>query len=156
MPRKLHSCHDVRNWQKVVNAFRIERHHKRRIVPGHPLITMRWWTGYVTESLHRAKRSLETSTNAAEWIDRHLVDVLTGETASDDHVLAGDLEPFLVKLLPALSRPMSPLPLDVVANGLAALSLRLGKPITFGAARRSLESYAVELPARARLSNGPD
>jgi hypothetical protein len=108
----------------------------------------------VSESLHRAKRSLEMAKDATEWIDRHLVDVLTGETASDDHASADDLEPLLVKLLPALSRPMSPLPLDVMANGVAALSLRLGKPITFGAARRSLETYAIERPGRARLSAG--
>lgn len=107
-----------------------------------------------TENLLRAKHTLATSASAAEWIDRHLVDVLTGERASDDRVAPNDLEPLLSNLLPALSRPMSPLPLDVVANGIAALSLRSGMPVTFGAARRSLENYAVEFPARARLSAG--
>ncbi|WP_316187727.1 MULTISPECIES: hypothetical protein [unclassified Bradyrhizobium] len=107
-----------------------------------------------TENLLRAKHALATSASAAEWIDRHLVDVLTGERASDDRIAPNDLEPLLSDLLPVLSRPMSPLPLDVVANGVAALSLRIGKPVTFGAARRSLEGYAVELPARARLSAG--
>jgi hypothetical protein len=107
-----------------------------------------------TENLLRAKHTLATSASAAEWIDRHLVDVLTGKRASDDRIAPNDLEPLLSDLLPALSRPMSPLPLDVVANGIATLSLRSGMPVTFGAARRSLESYAVELPARARLSAG--
>jgi hypothetical protein len=107
-----------------------------------------------TENLLRAKHALGTSASASEWIDRHLVDVLTGARASDERITSNDLETLLSDLLPALSRPMSPLPLDVVANGVAALSLRIGTPVTFGAARRSLESYAVEFPARARLSAG--
>lgn len=108
----------------------------------------------LTENLHRARYTLETSANAAEWIDRYLVDILIGETASDHQIDASALEPLLVKLVTVLSRPMSPLPLDVLTNGVAMLSLQVGTPITFGSARRSLESYAVEHPERARLSAG--
>lgn len=107
-----------------------------------------------TENLLRAKHGLDTSAGAAEWIDRHLVDVLIGRRASNDRIAQNDLEQLLSCLLPVLSRPMSPLPLDVISSGVAALSLRSGKPVTFGAARSSLESYAVEFPARARLSAG--
>jgi hypothetical protein len=108
----------------------------------------------ITENLHRARGALETSTDAAGWIDRHLVDILIGTTASDEQIVIHDLELLLVKLLSVLSRAMSPLPLDVIANGLTALSLHGGAPITFGAARRSLENYAVQHPERARLSSG--
>jgi len=107
-----------------------------------------------TDNLLRAKHTLESSVDATDWIDRHLVDVLTGATASDRQVEVEHLEPLLVKLLTVLSRPMSPLPLDVVASGVAALSLQDGVPITVGTARRSLEGYAVAHPERARLSSG--
>jgi hypothetical protein len=108
----------------------------------------------ITENLHRAARALGASTDAGEWIDGHLVDILTSTTASDEPIAIDDLESHLVKLLSVLSRAMSPLPLDVIANGLAALSLHDGAPITFGTARRSLENYAVQHPERARLSAG--
>jgi hypothetical protein len=108
----------------------------------------------ITENIHRARTTLASSPTAAAWIDRHLVDVLTGGTASDDQIEAHHLEPLLVKLLSVLARPMSPLPLDVVASGIAALSLDNSVPVTFGTARRSLEAYAVQYPERARLSSG--
>ncbi len=107
-----------------------------------------------TENLQRARRTLETSVNAAEWIDRYLVDSLIGKAASDEQIVTDALEPLLVKLVSVLARPMSPLPLDVLANGVASLSLENGTPITFGSARRSLEGYAIEHPERARLSAG--
>lgn len=107
-----------------------------------------------TENLQRARQTLETSVDATAWIDSNLVDVLIGGSASDDPIAASDLEPHLLKLLSVLSRPMSPLPLDVIASGLAALSLNAGAAITIGTARRSLENYAVEHPERARLSAG--
>jgi hypothetical protein len=107
-----------------------------------------------TENLHRATLALENSRDAEEWVDRHLVDVLIGKTASDEKIAIDDLESHLSRLLSVLSRAMAPLPLDVIASGLAALSLHGGTPITFGAARRSLESYAIEHPERARLSAG--
>lgn len=107
-----------------------------------------------TENLHRARRTLETSVSAAEWIDRYLVDSLIGKTASDEQIVTDALEPLLVKLVSVLARPMSPLPLDVLANGIASLSLEGGTAVTFGSARRSLERYAVEHPDRARLSAG--
>jgi hypothetical protein len=107
-----------------------------------------------TENIHRARTTLDSSPTAAVWMDRHLVDILSGNTASDDQIEARALEPLLVKLLSVLARPMSPLPLDVVASGIAALSLEKGIPVTFGAARRSLEAYAVQHPERARLSSG--
>lgn len=106
------------------------------------------------DKLDRAQTALENSTSAGEFLDRHLVDVLIGATASDDKISGDNLESHLTKLLSVLSRPMSPLPLDVVASGVAALSLHEQAPVTFGAARRSLEGYAVERPHRARLSAG--
>lgn len=107
-----------------------------------------------TEQLHEAARSLGSAADAEEWMDRYLVDALIGTDASDNEFSIDDLESLLAKLLSVLSRAMAPLPLDVIANGLTALSLHKGAPHTLGAARRSLERYALEHPERARLSAG--
>lgn len=107
-----------------------------------------------TAAILKAKETLEASVSEEDWIDHHLVNVLIGSEASDEPIGTDRLEQLLVKLLSILSRPMSPLPLDVMSAGVAALSLQNDTPVTIGTARRSLERYAVAHPERARLSSG--
>ncbi len=109
---------------------------------------------YISDAIRHARDTLAQSPDSEMWVRDHLADVLLGTTCSAAPIAASELIRFLPHIMQPLARPTAPLPIDTLAAGLVWLCADLGHPITFGAARRSLEELATGHPDIARLSTG--
>lgn len=109
---------------------------------------------YVTDRLKAASKTLDDVRDLEGWIGNHLADMLSARSSSTDPMQTNELLAVLPDLVEALARPTAPLPLNALTSGLVWLTAELGKPLSFAAARRSLENLALSRPDLARLSTG--
>ena len=109
---------------------------------------------YVTDALRAARETLNASRDADHWLSEYLTDVILGRSCSRQTIPSAELLEMLPAVTEPLARPTSPLPIDALAVGLAWLAADTARPLTLGAARRSIEELATDRPEMARLSTG--
>lgn len=109
---------------------------------------------HVTDRMREASERLREARDSEDWLSEHLVDSILGQKCSRERVPPLELLDLLPIVVAPLARPTSPLPIDALAIGLVWLSADLGRPMTLGAARQSIEELAIKRPDLARLSTG--
>jgi hypothetical protein len=109
---------------------------------------------YVTDTLRGVSETLNASRGADHWLNEHLVDTILGINCSRETIPPGELLELMPRITAPLARPTSPLPIDTLAIGLVWLAADMERPLTLGAARRSIEDLATKRPDIARLSTG--
>lgn len=109
---------------------------------------------YVTDALHGIRETLNAARDAEHWLNDFLVDSILGRICSRDTIPPGELLEILPAIMAPLVRPTSPLPIDTLALGVVWLLADMARPVTLGAARRSIEELATKRPEVARLSTG--
>src|SRR5262249_15592015 len=109
---------------------------------------------YVTDVLRNICDTLNTARDAEHWLDEFLVESLLDRSCSRDTIPPEELLKFLPPIMTPLARTTSPLPIDTLALGLAWSAADMARPVSLGAARRSIEELATKRPDLARLSTG--
>ena len=109
---------------------------------------------YVTDALHCIRETLSAARDAEHWLNEFLADSILGRSCSREAIPPEELVEFLPAIMTPLARPTSPLPIDTLALGLVWLAADMARPLTLGAARRSIEDLATKRPDLARLSTG--
>jgi hypothetical protein len=109
---------------------------------------------YVADALREIRETLNAARDAEHWLDEFLVDSILGKSCAREAIPPEQLVELLPAIMAPLARPTSPLPIDTLALGLIWLAADMGRPVTLGAARRSIEELATRRPDLARLSTG--
>jgi hypothetical protein len=109
---------------------------------------------YVTDALRGIRETLNAARDAEHWLDEFLVDSILGKSCTREAIPPEQLVELLPAIMAPLARPTSPLPIATLALGLIWLAADMGRPVTLGAARRSIEELATRRPDLARLSTG--
>lgn len=113
---------------------------------------------YPTEQLANAVKSLEMTKTGDEWIERHMLTTILGETMANegesaimsDHVLAAGLK----RIVDGLKLPTTQFPIDCLMLGLAYLNADSPSSLSLSDLRKMIEAMPGKYPQVARLARG--
>jgi len=109
---------------------------------------------YPNEKLKGCVETMEGCSGGREWIEKYLVEVLTGSQCVPLSNDSDDLARSLLSVAKSLKLASSVLPLDELAEGIAWAELERGRPVSIGSVREGLVELVRTRPELARLERG--
>jgi hypothetical protein len=112
---------------------------------------------YPTDRLRTAAKTLHSATEAQQWLEGHLVQVVLAPDGSENRSTESGYVLTLAEVrtvVDALQLPTTQLPIDCLALGMAFLNARASLHVSLGVMRQAIERLPTDYPDLARLARG--